>query len=94
MTDQVSNQIFPILLKKIVNRLETSNFFYQWKEIDADNAAVGLITSWKTNENVIKPVDNIANKGVNKLSNTVGITFLSPFSIVARIYVATSIGKT
>ena len=53
MTDQVSNQIFPILLKKIVNQLETSNFFYQWKEIDADIAAVGLITSWKTNENVI-----------------------------------------
>ena len=34
------------------------------------------------------------NKGVNKLSKTVGITLHNDFSIAAKIYAATNIGNT
>ena len=47
-----------------------------------------------TNKNVINAVIKIDNNGVNKLSNTVGIILRNHFSIVAKIYVATSIGNT
>ena len=53
LTDPVTNQIFPILPKNIINQLETRYLFYQWKEIDTDNTAVRLITSWATNEDVV-----------------------------------------
>lgn len=53
LNDPVTNQIFPILPKKIIKRLETKYLFYQWKEIDDDNIAIRLITSWATNEDVV-----------------------------------------
>ena len=53
LNDPVTNQIFPILPKNIIKRLETKYLFYQWKEIDDDNIAIRLITSWATNEDVV-----------------------------------------
>lgn len=53
LSDPVTNQLFPVLPKKVITQLETKYFFYQWKEIDADNTAVRLITSWATNEGVV-----------------------------------------
>lgn len=53
LSDSVTNQLFPILPKKVITQLETKYFFYQWKEIDEDNTAVRLITSWATNEGIV-----------------------------------------
>lgn len=53
LNDPVTNQIFPILPKKIIKSLEIKYLFYQWKEIDDDNIAIRLITSWATNEDVV-----------------------------------------
>jgi len=53
LTDPVTNQIFPILPKKVIEQLEIKYLFYQWKEIDTENTAVRLITSWATNEDVV-----------------------------------------
>jgi threonine aldolase len=53
LTDPLTNQIFPILPKKLIEQLETKYLFYQWKEIDAENTAIRLITSWATNEEIV-----------------------------------------
>lgn len=48
-----TNQIFPILADKDIEKLLLTYDFYIWKRIDADNSAIRLITSWATDENVV-----------------------------------------
>ena len=50
LTETTTNQLFPILPKKVVGALSLKYQFYEWKEIDDDNVAVRLITSWITDE--------------------------------------------
>ncbi|MEN2401093.1 aminotransferase class I/II-fold pyridoxal phosphate-dependent enzyme [Flavobacterium sp. MC2016-06] len=50
LTDSTTNQIFPILPKTLIEELSTKYVFYVWKDIDQNNAAVRLITSWATDE--------------------------------------------
>ncbi|MNL61936.1 hypothetical protein D3C87_1859150 [compost metagenome] len=50
LSEPTTNQIFPILPKPLIEHLSTQFAFYVWKEIDADYAAVRLITSWATDE--------------------------------------------
>lgn len=50
LSEPTTNQIFPILPKSLIEHLSTQFAFYIWKEIDADYAAVRLITSWATDE--------------------------------------------
>lgn len=50
LSEPTTNQIFPILPKALIEHLSAQFAFYIWKEIDADAAAVRLITSWATDE--------------------------------------------
>lgn len=45
-----TNQLFPILPKSLIEKLSKKYDFYIWKDIDKDNAAIRLITSWNTDE--------------------------------------------
>ncbi len=50
LTQPVTNQIFPILPKPVIDRLHKKYDFYIWKTIDAEKATIRLITSWITDE--------------------------------------------
>lgn len=53
LTDAATNQLFPVLPKLMIEELSTKYLFYVWKEIDENNAAIRLITSWATEEKVV-----------------------------------------
>jgi len=48
LTESTTNQLFPILPKKVIERLSQHYQFYNWKNIDAEHTAIRLITSWAT----------------------------------------------
>jgi Threonine aldolase len=48
-----SNQIFPILPNRLITELQKNYAFYVWSEVDADNSAVRLVTSWATKEDAV-----------------------------------------
>ncbi|RZJ52578.1 MAG: aminotransferase class V-fold PLP-dependent enzyme [Flavobacterium sp.] len=50
LTDSTTNQIFPILPKKIIEKLSEKYLFYVWKDIDEEHSAIRLITSWASEE--------------------------------------------
>ncbi|MDM8534457.1 aminotransferase class V-fold PLP-dependent enzyme [Clostridiaceae bacterium HSG29] len=50
LTDSKSNQIFPILPNKLINKLEKNYDFYIWQKIDNDTSAIRIVTSWATKE--------------------------------------------
>ena len=55
-----TNQIFPILPNKIIEKLSENYSFYIWQKIDEDNSAIRLVTSWATPEMDINSfIDNI-----------------------------------
>lgn len=54
LTISVTNQIFPILPKKIIEKLEKKYLFYEWEAIDENNSAIRLITSWATTESKVE----------------------------------------
>ncbi len=49
----VSNQIFPILPNKLIEKLSKKYKFYIWKKIDNNNSAIRLVTSWATKEEYV-----------------------------------------
>lgn len=53
LTDPATNQLFPILPKELIEKLNKKYLFYIWKEIDESNSAIRLITSWATEENIV-----------------------------------------
>jgi threonine aldolase len=48
--DSTSNQIFPILPDKLIDKLSTKYGFYTWQKMDESNSAIRLVTSWATRE--------------------------------------------
>ncbi|MDR3583893.1 MAG: aminotransferase class I/II-fold pyridoxal phosphate-dependent enzyme [Desulfosporosinus sp.] len=48
-----SNQIFPILPNRLIAELLKNYSFYVWSQVDADNSAVRLVTSWATKEEAV-----------------------------------------
>lgn len=48
-----SNQIFPILPKRLITALQKNYEFYIWSDIDKDNSAVRFVTSWATKEDSV-----------------------------------------
>lgn len=50
LVESTSNQIFPILPRKVIKILEPNYGFYVWKEIDQSSSAIRLVTSWATNK--------------------------------------------
>ncbi len=53
LTESTINQVFPILPYRVIERLQADFSFYVWQEIDAEHAAVRLITSWATQEGAV-----------------------------------------
>jgi len=54
LTESTTNQLFPILPKKVIERLSQHYQFYNWKNIDAEHTAIRLITSWATDEEKVE----------------------------------------
>ncbi len=50
LTHSPTNQIFPILPNRLIERLQEKYSFYVWAKVDADHSAVRLVTSWATEE--------------------------------------------
>jgi threonine aldolase len=49
-----SNMIFPILSDKLIDKLHEKFLFYKWKQIDNESSIARLVTSWATEEKMIK----------------------------------------
>ena len=50
LNEPIANQIFPILPNSFIERLKEKYGFYVWSEVDANNSAIRLVTSWATEE--------------------------------------------
>lgn len=62
LTHSPSNQIFPILPKVIIEKLQDKYSFYIWQKIDEENSAIRLVTSWATREEkVLEFIDDLRN---------------------------------
>ena len=48
-----SNQIFPILPNRIIEKLQEKYSFYVWSKVDEDNSSIRLVTSWATKEEAV-----------------------------------------
>lgn len=48
-----SNQIFPILPNKVIEKLREKFSFYVWSKVDDDNSSIRLVTSWATREDAV-----------------------------------------
>ncbi|RQO29660.1 threonine aldolase [Taibaiella sp. KBW10] len=53
LTEPKTNQIFPILPKTLIAGLSERYLFYVWKEMDENQSAIRLITSWATDEHKV-----------------------------------------
>ncbi|WP_342431616.1 low specificity L-threonine aldolase [Neobacillus sp. FSL H8-0543] len=53
LTHSPSNQIFPILPNAIITELQSKYAFHIWEKVDADYAAIRLVTSWATKEEAV-----------------------------------------
>lgn len=53
LTEPSSNQIFPILPLPLIAKLAEQYDFFTWQKIDADSAAIRLVTSWATSEDKV-----------------------------------------
>lgn len=58
LTESTTNQIFPILPKKVIDQLSKNHQFYIWKNIDTNHDAIRIITSWATEENKVNAFIN------------------------------------
>lgn len=54
LTDSPSNQIFPILPNKLIDRLQEKYSFYVWSKADEESSAVRLVTSWAMKEEAVR----------------------------------------
>jgi threonine aldolase len=54
LSETFTNQIFPILKYSQIEKLSQNFDFYVWKPIDENSAAVRIITSWTTNDEIIE----------------------------------------
>lgn len=54
LAEPVSNQIFPILPDKLIEKLKKNYDFYVWQKIDESNSAIRLVTSWATKEEAVQ----------------------------------------
>lgn len=66
LTKSKTNQIFPILPKSIINTLNKKYQFYIWKNIEPEYAAIRIITSWATEERLIREFIKDFTKALQK----------------------------
>lgn len=53
LTYSPSNQIFPILSNRIIEKLQEKYSFYVWSKVDNDSSSIRLVTSWATREDAV-----------------------------------------
>ena len=53
LAESTTNQIFPILPKILIEKLEQKYSFHIWKEMDVETSTIRLITSWETDEEMV-----------------------------------------
>lgn len=53
LVDSPSNQIFPILENKQIEKLQQKFKFYVWEKVDDNHSAIRLITSWATKKEAV-----------------------------------------
>lgn len=53
LTEPSSNQLFPVLPFSVIAKLADEYEFFIWQKIDADYAAIRLVTSWATPEDKV-----------------------------------------
>lgn len=53
LTESPSNQIFPILPNGLITELQGKYSFHVWEQVDADQSAIRLVTSWATKEDEV-----------------------------------------
>lgn len=54
LSPPATNQLFPILPKPLIARLQTQYGFYIWSQAPDDHAAIRLVTSWATREEKVE----------------------------------------
>ena len=54
LVESPTNQIFPILPAALIEKLQKNWGFYVWQQMDAGHAAIRLVTSWATPEEVVR----------------------------------------
>src|SRR5690606_29767585 len=54
LTESTTNQIFPILPLAVIEKFSKRYDFYVWKNIDDNNSAIRIITSWATPEDIVE----------------------------------------
>jgi threonine aldolase len=54
LTDSVTNQIFPIFSKNIIEQLQKNYGFYVWSKVDEDHSSIRLVTSWATTRDSVE----------------------------------------
>lgn len=60
LSETFTNQIFPILKYSQIEKLSKHFDFYVWRKIDEEKAAIRLITSWATEDEIVeKFIDEI-----------------------------------
>jgi len=54
LTEPASNQIFPILPNKLIEKLHEKYEFYVWSKIDSNYSTIRLVCSWATKEEFVE----------------------------------------
>lgn len=53
LIDSPTNQIFPIIENRLIERLGEKFIFYIWSRIDENRSAIRLVTSWATSKEAV-----------------------------------------
>lgn len=53
LTHSTTNQVFPILPNRLIEKLQQRYAFYIWSTIDADHSSIRLVTSWATEKEAV-----------------------------------------
>lgn len=53
LTHSPTNQIFPILPNRLIEKLQEKYSFHVWAKVDDESAAIRLVTSWATKEEAV-----------------------------------------
>lgn len=54
LTKSTTNQVFPIFPKEVVKKLRENFDFSDWEEVDEQNMAIRLVTSWATPKEAVQ----------------------------------------
>lgn len=71
LSESVTNQIFPIVTKKTSQQLAIKYSFFTWKEINENEEAIRLLTSWATDEGAVDQFITDCERIISSNSKTI-----------------------